>query len=566
MHIIRVLFHLIVAGLSLLVLAGCSHAPEEIDLNRAESVIEQHPDSALAILQAIDGAALKGELRARHALLTVKATDKAYIPHTSDSIIRIALDYFGDKSHGLRSAESHYYMGRVNADLGNYPVALKGFHEALQILADTEDSGPKALTLKGAALSQQGQILIDLRLFPEAIPFYREAIKVDSILSDTINLFYDLRDIAFTYIQQYKPDSAQMVLDRAMHTAANLHPDFICEIHELQALSDLRAKRYDRAATHLHRILQRRDTSDNSLTLSIIARIYANTDRPDSAAHYARLLQAKPFSANSFAGAHILAENALRSGDLDTISLYYDKFTECALRLPDEHSRKMNLPGHMFYRHMMAEIDNSRLRSGNERLTVWLLCVALVAATCIIILLGILYRHTYLRQKANEAIADLQHLVIKRSSSNSGREKECDTDNPRDVLVNTLLSRMEELAKQPAQINPSLQESDVVRQLVAMASGKTVLSRSSDIWDRLESEILLTSPDFRANIHLLLGNPSVNDYHIALLVKAGLTPTQISQLLSRAKGTISNNRQRMCERIFGRKISNTLFDDLIRLL
>lgn len=566
MHTIRALFHLIIAIALLLFITGCSHAPEEVELNRAEAVIEQHPDSALAILQAVDGSALKGELRARHALLSVKAADKAYIPHTSDSIIRIALDYFGDKSHGLRSAESHYYLGRVNADLGNYPVALKGFHEALQILADTEDSGPKALALKGAALSQQGHLLLKLRLYPEAIPFYREAIKTDSVLSDTVNMSYDLIDMAFAYVEQNKPDSAEMIIDRAMHTAANLHQDFICELHELQALSDLKAKRYDKAATHLHRILQRRDTSDNSLTLSIVARIYANTDRPDSAVHYARLLQAKPFSANSFAGARILAENALRSGDLDTISLYYDKFTECALRLLDEHSRKMNLPGHMFYRHMMAEIDNSRLKSDNDRLTTWLLCVALIAATCIIILLGILYRHTYLRQKANEAIADLQHLVIKRASSESGREEECDTDNPRDILVNTLLSRMEKLAKQPAQINQSLQESDVVRQLVAMASGKTVLSQSSDIWERLESEILLVSPDFKTNIHLLLGNPSVNDYHIALLVKAGLTPTQISQLLSRAKGTISNNRQRMCERIFGRKISNTLFDDLIRSL
>ena len=548
-------------------LCSCHKSSIDHTLELAETLMEQRPDSALTILSGIDGSSLRGELRARHALLTVKATDKAYIPHTSDSIIRIALDYFGDKSHGLRSAESHYYMGRVNADLGNYPVALKGFHEALQILADTEDSGPKALTLKGAALSQQGQILIDLRLFPEAIPFYREAIKVDSILSDTINLFYDLRDIAFTYIQQYKPDSAQMVLDRAMHTAANLHPDFICEIHELQALSDLRAKRYDRAATHLHRILQRRDTSDNSLTLSIIARIYANTDRPDSAAHYARLLQAKPFSANSFAGAHILAENALRSGDLDTISLYYDKFTECALRLPDEHSRKMNLPGHMFYRHMMAEIDNSKLKSSNNRLTTWLLCVALAASICIITLLAILYRHSYLRQKADETIANLQHLVLKYSASSAECDAECPAeDTQRDILVHTLLKRMERLAEQPVKSQSSLQTSDIVKRLTNMSASKETISTSDEIWEQIESEILKTSPDFRSNINLLLGKPSVNDYHTALLIKVGMTPTQISILLSRSKGTISSNRQRMCERIFNRKMSNTLFDNIIRSL
>lgn len=87
-------------------LCSCHKSSIDHTLELAETLMEQRPDSALTILSGIDGSSLRGELRARHALLTVKATDKAYIPHTSDSIIHIAYDYFcNSNNHSLHTAE-----------------------------------------------------------------------------------------------------------------------------------------------------------------------------------------------------------------------------------------------------------------------------------------------------------------------------------------------------------------------------------------------------------------------------------------------------------------------------
>ncbi len=547
--------------------AGCVHFAAGHRLAEAEALIDSRPDSALAILRAIPRADLHGEHRARHALLSVKATDRMYIPHTSDSAALIALDYYGDRDAGLRTVEAHYYIGRVCYDLKDYPRALKGFHQALRSLEDTGDSSLPAMKLRGALLSQQGQLLTELRLYSESRPFYKDAILTDSILGDTLNLFYDIRELAFTYIEEHNCDSARIALKRALPLSRGLNSSSETEIYSLLALSYLKDKQYTRAAEFIDSIDPHVNPDENSLTLSVIAQIYYKTGQRDSAAHYARPLLQKPSPENQVAARRILARNSLRSGNPDTIAAYHDSVANFAVDMLGEHARGLNLPGTMFYRLMTTELDNSRLQAQNSRLTLSVLLLALLAAACIIIILAALYRRSYRRQKDTEAMSQIQHVIYTHTPHSTGLPMETPTtDDPRELLVRTLLERMESLANAPCQIPGALRDSAVVRRLKEMCRDDQPLDVSSPLWGELEEGITLVSPDFRSAIHLLLGNPSVNDYHIALLIKADFTPTEIALLLARSKGTISSNRQRMCERIFKRKISNTLFDRIIRTI
>lgn len=63
---------------------SCSGTKEQETLNRAEALMESHPDSALIILSTID----KGQLsdknqKAKYALLMSMALDKNYIDTTT---------------------------------------------------------------------------------------------------------------------------------------------------------------------------------------------------------------------------------------------------------------------------------------------------------------------------------------------------------------------------------------------------------------------------------------------------------------------------------------------------
>ena len=75
------------------------------------------------------------------------------------------------------------------------------------------------------------------------------------------------------------------------------------------------------------------------------------------------------------------------------------------------------------------------------------------------------------------------------------------------------------------------------------------------------------SPNFKSNLHLLTGGKlSVQDYRLALLIKCGVTPTQLISLLGRTKGTISYRRETLCYRVFEEKLGSKVIDGIIRLL
>ena len=124
------------AALIIIILfAQCTKQATEASriLNRAENIIEQYPDSSLAILNTLklDSLQTKSD-RARYSLLKSIALDKNYIDVTSDSLTSIALAYY--KKHGTsdEKLKAYYYNGvicRNNSDIegemSNYIQAEK---------------------------------------------------------------------------------------------------------------------------------------------------------------------------------------------------------------------------------------------------------------------------------------------------------------------------------------------------------------------------------------------------------------------------------------------------------
>ena len=88
-----------------------------------------------------------------YRLLCIKANDKAYILHTSDSLILPVLHYYIEKDDERHLPEAYYYAGRVYRDLGDAPQALEYFEKAAEALP--EDGGYK---LKSKIYSQMGTL------------------------------------------------------------------------------------------------------------------------------------------------------------------------------------------------------------------------------------------------------------------------------------------------------------------------------------------------------------------------------------------------------------------------
>lgn len=561
----RILLSFIALFISVCFFSGC-HNNTGQTLTYADSLTLSDPLASIRILDSLGSSGLSKHDRARYALIYVKATDKAYIPHTSDSIINIAYDYFTNRADDpWLQAEAHYYRGRVSADQHNYPIALVSFNDALRIIDKNFTSTDiRALRLKGAILSQQGQLLRALRIHNEALPFFLKAVEVDSLLADSINVVYDLLDASFCKIMLHDYDSSQILIDKARPYTKSLSADMLSHLNGDQCRLWVHQGKEDRAAEIISQTVAMTDTSDNQSIQALAIKIFNRTNQRDSALKYSRILMARPRSLHQLPAVRTLAENALLSHDMDSAVSYYSQMCSIVIDNFDIQTNALNLSGSMFYKQMLTEVENTRLQSRNDTLLIWVLILSLIATLAVSVALVMLYHRSHRRQIEAETIADLQHVVMTHGDSDTHPAET--NEDPRTILVKTLLDRLEGMGTKSACGDCRQIDSEVVRQLIAMADSGESIQPDSQLWGALEKDILRISPHFKTNLALLLGNLSDNDYHTAMLIRAGMTPTEIATLFARAKGTISRNRQRMCERIFAMKLSNTMFDNIIRTL
>ena len=110
-------------------------------LKEAEALMYTRPDSALQMLETISQPEqLMGQEQADYALLLTQARSRNRITATSDSLIRIASDYYQDSNDKARKAKAFLYLGDVYMDMQNHIEAMKALKQAEEQVNDAESS------------------------------------------------------------------------------------------------------------------------------------------------------------------------------------------------------------------------------------------------------------------------------------------------------------------------------------------------------------------------------------------------------------------------------------------
>ena len=112
--------------------------PELVD---AEFVMFDHPDSALHILEDMPMPSVRRD-KENHALwclLVTQAQYKQVMKIPSDSLVRIAYDYYKTTDNARRKAMSALYMGNINYELGNIEDAMRYYLEGKTAVEKTDD-------------------------------------------------------------------------------------------------------------------------------------------------------------------------------------------------------------------------------------------------------------------------------------------------------------------------------------------------------------------------------------------------------------------------------------------
>ena len=202
----------------LAVILGCTERREYRDaLSRAEALMDEHPDSALIILDSLGQHEKEfgRHFRMQYQLYRAKAQNKTDVIFTSDSLAKEWVDHFDHHGTTNERVLAHYLLGRALIDMGEAPAALQAYYDAIEC-ADTTVVDFDYYTLD-CVYSQMAEIYRKQLLLTNEI----EARKKASYYAFRANQvkwgIYNQVMSAGAYILLNKKDSAEIILKSALN-------------------------------------------------------------------------------------------------------------------------------------------------------------------------------------------------------------------------------------------------------------------------------------------------------------------------------------------------------------
>lgn len=221
----RLLYVLVMVLFTGIIFSCTENSELKKQFTSAESLMNNHPDSALAVLRKINRSSLSSDkMKAKYALLMSQALDKNYIDTTSFDILQPAIDYFLRKGTADEKLRTYYYQGRIYQNRENNDSAMQSFMRGREYCGQASDT----LTMANLLVAQ-GTILYTTYKFDdfikvnlEAAELYRESGRPDyeilsianvldgSILTRDKNLADSIMSIALSKINS-NPEFASAV-------------------------------------------------------------------------------------------------------------------------------------------------------------------------------------------------------------------------------------------------------------------------------------------------------------------------------------------------------------------
>lgn len=200
--------------LSVCVLLGsCVEKNVSNVFDKVEGYMDVCPDSALLLLEQIPHSEeLRGKQRADYALLLTQARDKNYLDSLqSDSLIKIAVDYYKNGEDKVKAGKALFYYGKVMHLQDNDTLAIQAYLSALAKLEKTEE-----YKLQGFVHEYIGVLNTDRKLYKDALDNYQSSAYCFQKAVDTLGVIYVYRDIARIYYVEQKYDSVYNYINCAL--------------------------------------------------------------------------------------------------------------------------------------------------------------------------------------------------------------------------------------------------------------------------------------------------------------------------------------------------------------
>ena len=191
-------------------LFSCTDSETMHRMFTAESLLQQKPDSSLAIMESISRKDLSSKKeKALYSLLTTAALDKNYYEIKSDSLINIAVDYYTSTTDERHRMLAHYYQGVVYNSNEAYNAAIVALEKAEKDALILEDH------LYAGLISRTKADIFSKNNNLEAAQIWMEdAINHFTQIEDTRYAAYVELGLAFILINKKDYSAAESQLER----------------------------------------------------------------------------------------------------------------------------------------------------------------------------------------------------------------------------------------------------------------------------------------------------------------------------------------------------------------
>ena len=577
---------------SILIISGCNGnktanklMPE---LEQAEKVMFDHPDSALHILESMEipSSRTDKENHALWCLLTSQAKVKQLMKISSDSLVRIAYDYYKPTNNARRKAMSALYMGNINYNLGHIEEAMKYYLEGKSEVEKTEDYKTGYLIM-----SSLGKLYLYRNLTDYALESCTKA--YDYAVRDS-NLRYQmgaLQYLARCYCISNKLPKAIESYQRCSAIAAELglkNTDYYYDIQHEIALVYTNSHKIEKSLS----ILQ--SFPIEYRPFSLIGKNYFRLGKLDSAFYYLN----KALNTDNIYTKASVYEYLYRLSEKPKYNQYLKTYCDSLLFYNDSiiaiDKGKQIIAYKEKYNNEKLITEKQKLELEKANITYWWMFTVVI-----VLLLGILLIYIYLRkritiQKKEEELTSLalqlhqKELEVEKNESYIAElQSQFEKNNKKEELYIEQVEELEKLKKENEHL--SLEKNLLHEKIASYSISSYELTNVKTLSDRIlllekrEKELcsfLLTQIPFLRKLHLqplylnetelndmckivdnifqnftqrLLNDVSVLSRHeiiLCCLIKLRFSITEISIFLNITPASVSRSKLRIKNKIY----------------
>lgn len=565
-----------------IIIVACSGHSFRRSLLVADSLSYVNPQSAVLLLDSIRSemsVAPKHE-RMYYGLLCIKAADKAYIEHKSDTAILPLIEYYEKQGDKKLLAEAYYYAGSVYRDMNDALRALDYFKKALDIMPGDAD-----LRLKSNTCYQMGELFLYQCFYDEAVNSYLEAYHYDSINGDVAASVSCLESLGYTYNKKKKKDSSFVYYNKAYSLARKNHNKRL----ELSVLTQMTSfyidnGNYKKAKECLLPFLYF-DTINVMKRYAMASNIYMNTEQYDSAKYYCNILVEKGSIYAKQNASRKLVKIYFKEGCYDKMIKFlnlHELYTDSVdnITVPECIAQKKAM-----YNYQIREKENLELKVENSQRLIIIILISVLFSVCV--LLFIFYRKRVIqkRLRLELQIGNLKSIEKKRNEQSLDYIKE---NKKKISLLEEQLSMathkteklMEQLMEQKADLifanekaEREIKKRDLISEMLFNSNAykltKSKLEQGKNItkkeWEEIDICINNIVDEFKTRLYSLYPI-SDQEYRMCLLIRLGFGTTDIALLLNRSTGAMSLARKRLYAKMFGEDGSAVDIDSFVKSL